>query len=123
MRTGLTPSRREATSNIVDSAYHEAAIWTPIGSPSRLVPNRRVIAGMPVNPKLIESVVREALQQVEDTAEVVIQLHPDDLALLQKHKSDVLKPPPNSSGTLKRTFDKSATTVGGSVAMTVLDAL
>jgi flagellar assembly protein FliH len=57
---------------------------------------QKIVAGMPVNPKLVESVVREALQQVEDTAEVVIQLHPDDLALLQKHKSDVLKPPPNS---------------------------
>jgi len=57
---------------------------------------QKIVAGMPVNPKLVESVVREALQQVEDTAEVVIQLHPDDLALLQKHKSDVLKPSPNS---------------------------
>jgi flagellar assembly protein FliH len=57
---------------------------------------QKIIAGMPVNPKLVESVVREALRQVEDTADVVIQLHPDDLALLQKHKSSVLKPPPNS---------------------------
>ncbi len=57
---------------------------------------QKIVAGMPVNPKLVESVVREALRQVEDTAEVVIQLHPDDLALLQKHKSGVLKPPPNS---------------------------
>jgi flagellar assembly protein FliH len=57
---------------------------------------QKVVAGLPVNPKLVESVVREALRQVEDTAEVVIQLHPDDLALLQKHKSDALKPPPNS---------------------------
>ena len=57
---------------------------------------QKIVAGMPVNPKLVESVVREALQQVEDTAEVVIQLHPEDLALLQKHKSDVLKPPQNS---------------------------
>ena len=57
---------------------------------------QKIVAGMPVNPKLVESVVREALREVEDTAEVVIQLHPEDLALLQKHKSDVLKPPPNS---------------------------
>jgi flagellar assembly protein FliH len=57
---------------------------------------QKIVAGMPVNSKLVESIVREALRQVEDTAEVVIQLHPEDLALLQKHKSDVLKPPPNS---------------------------
>jgi flagellar assembly protein FliH len=40
--------------------------------------------------------VREALTQVEDTADVTIQLHAEDLALLQKHKSDVLKSAPNS---------------------------
>jgi flagellar assembly protein FliH len=57
---------------------------------------QKIVAGIPVNPKLVESVVREALEQVEDTAEVVIQLHPEDLALLQKHKSDVMKPAPNS---------------------------
>jgi flagellar assembly protein FliH len=57
---------------------------------------QKIVAGMPINPKMMEAIVREALQQVDDTAEVVIQLHPDDLALLQKHKSDVLKPPPNS---------------------------
>jgi len=57
---------------------------------------QKIVAGMPINSKLVESVVREALQQVEDTAEVAIQLHPEDLALLQKHKSDVLKTAPNS---------------------------
>jgi flagellar assembly protein FliH len=57
---------------------------------------QKIVAGMPINSKLVESVVKEALQQVDDTAEVVIQLHPEDFALLQKHKSDVLKTPPNS---------------------------
>jgi flagellar assembly protein FliH len=58
--------------------------------------SQKIVAGMPVNPKMVEAVVREALQQVEDTADVTIQLHPEDLALLQKHKSDVLKSAPNS---------------------------
>ena len=57
---------------------------------------QKIVAGIPVNPKLVEAVVREALQQVEDTADVVVQLHADDLALLQKHKSDALKSAPNS---------------------------
>jgi flagellar assembly protein FliH len=39
---------------------------------------------------MVEAVVREALKQVEDTAEIVIQLHPDDLALLRKHESPLL---------------------------------
>ena len=57
---------------------------------------QKIVAGMPINPKMVEAVVREALQQVEDSADVAIQLHPDDLALLQKHKSDVLKSAPGS---------------------------
>jgi flagellar assembly protein FliH len=57
---------------------------------------QKIVAGLPVNPKMVEAVVREALTQVEDTADVTIQLHPDDLALLQKHKSDVLKSAPHS---------------------------
>ena len=47
MRTGLNCSRREAASNIFDSANHEETIWTPIGRPLALVPNRIVIAGLP----------------------------------------------------------------------------
>jgi len=57
---------------------------------------QKVVAGLPVDPKLVEAVIREALKQVDDTAEVVIQLHSDDLALLQKHKSDVLQTSPGS---------------------------
>jgi len=57
---------------------------------------QKIVAGMPINPKMVEAVVREALQQVEDSADVTIQLHPEDLALLQKHKSDVLKNAPGS---------------------------
>ena len=47
---------------------------------------QKLVAGLPVNPKLVEAVIREALQQVEDSPDVTIQLHPDDLDLLQKHK-------------------------------------
>jgi flagellar assembly protein FliH len=57
---------------------------------------QKIVAGMPVNPKIVEAVVREALQQVEDSADVAVQLHADDLALLQKHKSDLLKSAPGS---------------------------
>jgi flagellar assembly protein FliH len=51
---------------------------------------RKIVADMPVNTKMVEAVVREALKQVEDTAEVTVQLHPEDLALLQKQKSKFL---------------------------------
>jgi flagellar assembly protein FliH len=57
---------------------------------------QKIVAGMPINPKMVEAIVREALQQVEDSADVTVQLHADDLALLLKHKSDVLKSAPGS---------------------------
>ena len=48
------------------------------------------------NAKMVDAVVREALRQVEDTAEATIQLHAEDLALLQKHKSEILDGAPGS---------------------------
>jgi flagellar assembly protein FliH len=57
---------------------------------------QKMVAGLPINSKLIDAVVREALRQVEDTAGVTVQLHADDLAVLQKHKSAILKDAPGS---------------------------
>lgn len=51
---------------------------------------QKIIAGLPVNVEMVEAVVHEALRQVEDSAEMVIQIHPEDLALLRKHNSVVL---------------------------------
>jgi flagellar assembly protein FliH len=58
---------------------------------------QKIVAGQPINSEMVEAVVREALQQVEDTAEVTLQLHPDDLALLQKHHSTILNGAPGSA--------------------------
>ncbi len=52
---------------------------------------RKLVAGMPVDAAMVEAVVREALAQVEDSGEITIQLHPDDLALLHKHASPLLE--------------------------------
>jgi flagellar assembly protein FliH len=57
---------------------------------------QKIIAGMPVEVSLVEAVVRDALRQIEDTAEIVIQLHPDDFTLLHKHKSALLKGVPET---------------------------
>jgi flagellar assembly protein FliH len=51
---------------------------------------RRIIAGLPIDAQLVEAVVGEALQQAEDSAEILIQLHAEDLALLRKHDSKIL---------------------------------
>src|SRR6202000_325154 len=57
---------------------------------------QKVVAGLPVEAPLVEAVVREALRQIEDTAEMVVQLHPEDLALLQNHESSLLSNSPEA---------------------------
>jgi flagellar assembly protein FliH len=84
---------------------------------------RKVIAGIPIEPKMVEAVVREAVNQVEDTTEISIQLHPDDLALLRKHQSPILQGLPET-GPLRFTHS-SEVTRGGCVVHTrfgLLDA-
>lgn len=51
---------------------------------------QKIIAGLPIDIATVEAVVREALRQVEDSADLVVQLNPDDLALLRKHESALL---------------------------------
>ena len=51
---------------------------------------RKIVGGLEIDLQTVERVVREALNQVQDTAEISIRLHPEDLALLQKHQSPVL---------------------------------
>jgi flagellar assembly protein FliH len=58
---------------------------------------QKIVAGQPINSEMVEAIVREALQQVEDTAEVTLQLHPEDLALLQKHHATILEGAPGSA--------------------------
>ena len=52
---------------------------------------QKIVAGMPIQPKIVEAVVREALAQVEDSAEITVHLNPDDLVLLRKHQSPILQ--------------------------------
>ena len=52
---------------------------------------QKLVGGMPIKPNLIEAVVREALGQVEDNAEITVQLNGEDLALLRRHHSPVLE--------------------------------
>lgn len=61
---------------------------------------RKLVADLPISSEMIEAIIREALHNVEDTAEITIQLHQDDLALLRKHNSPVLNGIPET-GPLK----------------------
>ena len=57
---------------------------------------KKIVSGMPVDTAMVEHAVREALRQAEDTAEIVIQLHPEDLALLREHQSPILNGSPET---------------------------
>jgi flagellar assembly protein FliH len=52
---------------------------------------KRVIADIPIDASLVDAVVREALRQAEDSADITVQLHAEDLTLLRKQDSAVLK--------------------------------
>jgi flagellar assembly protein FliH len=57
---------------------------------------QKIVAGQPIKLSLVEAVVREALSQAESNTEIVVQLHPDDLALLRKHESPLLNGSPET---------------------------
>jgi flagellar assembly protein FliH len=84
---------------------------------------KKIVAGIPIDSALVEAVVREAVTQTKETAEITIQLHPDDLALLHKHPSPILQGLPEA-GPLKF-IGSSEITRGGCLVQTrfgLLDA-
>lgn len=52
---------------------------------------KRVVADMPIDVALVEAVIKEALRQTEDTAEILVLLHAEDLTLLREHDSKILQ--------------------------------
>ena len=84
---------------------------------------QKIVADIPITPELVEAVVREAVTQTKETAEILVQLHPDDLALLRKHQSPILQGLPEA-GPLKF-IGSSEITRGGCLVQTrfgLLDA-
>jgi flagellar assembly protein FliH len=57
---------------------------------------QKLVADMPISVPMIEAAVRDALSQVEGTAQFTVRLHPADLELLQKSDSPILAPPDGS---------------------------
>lgn len=54
---------------------------------------QKLVADLPVTRESVAGMVREALSQVEGTAEYTIQLHPEDFALLEHHTALVAVSP------------------------------
>ena len=53
---------------------------------------QKLVAGLPISPEMMEGVIHEACAAVEDTADLSVLLHADDLALLERANSPVLLP-------------------------------
>jgi flagellar assembly protein FliH len=55
---------------------------------------QKLVGDMPISVPIVEAAVRCALAQAEDSTEIRVHLHADDLALLQQNDSSVLLPEP-----------------------------
>jgi flagellar assembly protein FliH len=109
LQKGILDSLRRVVPQVAQEA--EAAIIE-----LALEAARKLVAGQPITAELVEAVVREGLRQVEDTAEIIIQLHPEDLALLRQHNAPVLNGLPET-GPL-RFMGSAEVTRGGCIVQT-----
>jgi len=81
MQAAMPKVAHEAETALIDLALESAT---------------KIVAGLPIDVALVEHTVREALGQAQDTAEIMVQVHPDDLALLRQHQSTILNGVPES---------------------------
>lgn len=109
LQKGVLDSLRRAVPQVVQEAEASLIMLA-------LESAKKVVADLPINANMVEGIVREALRHVEDTAEIIIQLHPDDLALLRQHNAPVLNGLPET-GPLRFT-GSSEVTHGGCIVQT-----
>ncbi len=53
---------------------------------------QKLVAGMPITREMVAAGVQEALDQIDSTTEITVQLHPDDLVIFEQI------PPPDRPG-------------------------
>ena len=76
---------------------------------------RKVVESIPITSEMMESVVKKALAELQDTAEYEVLLHPEDLALLEGVSSGLL---PRADNSKVRFGIDSSVTRGGCVIKT-----
>ena len=109
MMSGVLTSLRQAVPQIVRETEN-AMIALSLSVAQKLV------GGLPISVATVEQVVRDALAQIEGTAQFTVRLHPADLALLQKSDSQLLA---GGDGTTEFRFLSSAeVTRGGCMVQT-----
>jgi flagellar assembly protein FliH len=116
LQTGVLASLRDAVPQVAREGERALVALA-------LEAARKLVCGLPVSAEMIEAAVKEAIAQVEDTAGFTVQLHPEDLVLLERTNSPLLLP---QGGDERIRFQPSANvTRGGCVVQTrfgVIDA-
>jgi flagellar assembly protein FliH len=51
----------------------------------------KLVAGLPVSPEMVQAVVHEALKDIEESSDYQIYLNPEDMEMLQRVESPLLK--------------------------------
>jgi flagellar assembly protein FliH len=85
LQTGVLASLRGAVPQVTREC--ERALVT-----LALEAAQKLVCGLPISVEMIEAAIKEACAAVEDSAEFSVQLHPEDLALLQRTNSPLLLP-------------------------------
>lgn len=83
LQNGVLKSLRDAIGQVVretEGTLIEIALTTA----------QRLVAGVPISADMVAAAMREALAQVEETADVQVLLHPDDFALLKGSDAGLL---------------------------------
>lgn len=116
LQTGVLASLREAIPQVVRDGERALVVLA-------LEAAQKLVSGLPISSEMIEAAVKEACAQVEDTVEFTVQLHAEDLALLERTNSPLLLP---QGGQERIHFHASAhVTRGGCIVQTrfgVIDA-
>jgi flagellar assembly protein FliH len=82
---GLLESLRKAVPQVIRDTENQMVSLA-------LAVSQKLVADLPISVSMVEAAVRDALTQVEGTAQFTVRLHREDLELLQKSGSAVLKP-------------------------------
>lgn len=85
LQTGVLASLRDAVPQVAREGERALVALA-------LEAARKLVCGLPVTAEMIEAAVKEAIGQVQDTASLTVQLHPEDLTLLERTNSPLLLP-------------------------------
>ena len=108
LMSGVLNSLRQAVPQIVrDTENAMVALSLSVA--------QKLVGGLPISAVTVEEVVRDALAQIEGTAQFTVRLHPADLALLQKSNSSLLT---EGDGTEFRFLSSTEVTRGGCLVQT-----